>query len=306
MNNSRNQLKWGLIFISPWIVGFILFYLAPMAASLAFTFNKINLANPLENHFVGLANWKRALFEDKEVIRSVARVFLFGCISLPTGLIFSLMLALVLNSKELLGKKAFRALFYLPSLIPFVAAVMIWKGVLNEYTGWVNLILEHLFHIDALGSEGIKWLWDSRFIYFTYTMMGLWGTGNMTVILLAGIQKVPTELYEAASIDGAGWLKKLTHITLPQISPVIFFNVLISVVMLLQYFLTPFVLNRGDGSPGGSTNFIMVYFYRQAFTYFNMGYGAVLAWIIFFIALALTLILFRTSRSIIFYAGDKK
>lgn len=303
---DKFQVKWGLIFICPWIIGFLLFYLTPMIASFGFTLYKINLANPLENRFVGITNWKRALTEDKEVIKSIYRIFIYGCISLPVGLLFSISLAVVLNSRDLLGKRFFRAAFYLPAMIPFVASVMIWKGVLNEYTGWINLILENVFHINAVGSEGIKWIRDTKFIYFAYTMMGLWGCGNMVLIVLAGLQKVPTELYEAASIDGAGWFRKLVKITLPQISPVIFFNILISVVMLLQFFLVPFVLNRGDGSPGGSTNFIMVYFYRQAFMYFNMGYGAVLAWIIFFIALILTLLLFKTSKSIIYYAGEKK
>lgn len=303
---DKFQLKWGIIFIAPWILGFLAFYLTPMIASFGFTLHNINLSNPIDNHFVGLDNWKRAIFEDKEVLKSIYRVFVFGLISLPIGLAFSMIMALILNSKNLLGKRFFRVLFYLPTMIPLVASVIIWKGVLNEYSGWINLILENVFHIKAIGSEGMKWIRDSKLIYFTYALMGLWGTGNMILILLAGLQKVPTEYYEAAEIDGAGWWTRLLKITIPQISPIIFFNVLISVVMILQYFLTPFVLNRGDGSPGGSTNFIMVYFYRQAFTYFNMGYGAVLAWIIFIIALFLTLILFKTSKNMIYYAGEKQ
>lgn len=306
--NSFNKfnLKWGLIFISPWLLGFLMFYLTPMLASFGFTLNKINLANPMDNRFIGFENWERALFHDKEVYKSIYRIFVYGLISLPIGFLFSMSMAFILNSKHLIGKKLFRVLFYLPTMIPFVASVIIWKGVLNEYTGWINLILENVFHIKAIGSEGIKWITDSKFVYYTYTMMGLWGMGNMIIVIMAGLQKVPTEYYEAASIDGAGWWKKLFKITIPQISPIIFFNVLISIVMLLQYFLTPFVLNNGNRFPNESSNFIMVYFYRQAFTYFNMGYGAVLAWIIFFIALLITLILFRTSKPLIYYEEDPK
>ena len=200
----------------------------------------------------------------------------------------------------MIGKKLFRALFYLPSMVPFVATVLIWQGIMNEQTGWFNLIL------GQMGIKGIRWLASTKWIYISYTLIGLWGCGNTILIFLAGLQGVPQELYEAAMIDGANSWQRLKAVTIPMMTPVIFYNILISVIGLMQFFLTPMVLNNGSGFPNGMTNFPMVYFYRQAFSYFNMGYGAVIAWVIFFIGMLFTVVLFGTSNRWVFYAGEKK
>jgi ABC-type sugar transport system permease subunit len=178
-------------------------------------------------------------------------------------------------------------------------------GSLNQ-AGWINLFLENVLHIKAIGADGIRWLNDPKIIYFTYTLFGLWGIGNSMLIFIAGLQNVPAQLYEAATVDGAGPFRQMVHITVPIITPIIFYNLTIALIGLLQYFLVPYVLNNGSGAPEGKTNFLMVYFYRQSFNYFNMGYGATLAWMIFLIAFVLTLMLFWSSKKWVYYGGSDK
>jgi multiple sugar transport system permease protein len=304
------ESKWGFIFISPWIVGFVIFYVIPMLASFGFSLFKFNLLTPDERQFSGLENWKRMVVDDPEVLASVVKIFKFGLITLPISMGVALFLAILLNSQHLFEKAVFRTLFYMPTVIPLVATVLIWNGVLNEYTGWLNLLLEYGLGIKAVGEKGIRWLHEPSLIYFAYSMINLWGIGNTLLILLAGLQNIPTELYEASFVDGAGWWRRLVHITLPMLSPVIFYNLVIGMIILMQYFLVPYTLAPGTtaypGYPQGSTNFIMVYFYKQAFTFFNMGYGAAIAWVLFLIALIFTLILFGTAKYWVYYAGEKR
>lgn len=301
---GRWEWKWGFAFISPWLVGFLALYLAPMMASMGFSFMDFNLATPETQKFIGLDNWTRA-FGDELVGRGISNILLFTAIALPISLGFALVMALILNSRHLLGTKLFRSLFFLPTMIPMVAVVLIWAGVFNEQTGWINLGIQAVTGIQATGTDGIRWLNNANLIYFAYAFMGLWGVGNTILIFMAGLQGVPTELYEAAEVDGAQWHTRLFRITLPMITPVLFYNLVIGVIGMLQYFLIPFVLNQGNGTPDGSTNFIMVYFYKQSFGYFNMGYGAVIAWIIFLIALLVTLVLFGTQKRWVYYASEK-
>ena len=303
---QKKEAKWGLIFLTPWIIGFLAFYFLPMLASFVFSLFDYNPAVPDEAKFIGFQNWQRAIVTDKEVYLSFARTMKFAGISLPLTLGFALFLAIILNSKNVMGKALFRTLFYMPSTIPLVATVLIWNGVLSEQTGWINVIIQKLTGIQALGMEGIRWLADPRLIYFTYTMFGLWGVGNAMIIFLAGLQGVPTEYYEAAEIDGANWLQRLYKITIPMITPVIFYQLVLGVILTLQYFLAPFVLNQGTGFPNGMTRFFMVYFYKQSFTFSSMGYGATLAWIMFIVALILTITLFGTAKYWVYYAGGER
>ena len=300
------EAKWGLGFLTPWIIGFILFYLLPMIASFVLSLYDFNPAVPDEAFFVGFDNWRRAIFEDEEVRLSLVRTIRFASISLPIGLGFSLYLAILLNSKNVIAKPIFRALFYMPSMIPMVATVLIWNGVLNEQTGWINIIIENITGIQAVGTEGIRWLNDVDLVYYAYTMFGLWGVGGAMIIFLAGLQGIPTELYEAAKIDGAGWLRQLRSITLPLLTPVIFYQLVLGVIASLQYFLAPFVLNRGTGAPEGMTRFIYVYFYKQSFTFFNMGYGSTIAWLLFIVGLIITVLLFGTARYWVYYSSEER
>lgn len=301
----QREARWGLLFISPWLVGFLLFYLVPMIASFVFSLMDFTLSAPEDARFNGLDNWRRMLFEDPNTWQSLGVTLKFALVSLPIGMGSAFLLAVLLNSKYLVGRSFFRTLFYAPSLIPGIASILIWAQVLNNSTGWVNRFIE-LFGITAIGPSGLRWLDDPNLIYIAYTFIGLWGIGNAMLINLAGLQGVPTELYEAAEIDGAGWWSRLRRITIPMVSPVIFYNLILSVVGLLQYFITPFVLNQGNGYPEGATRFYMINFYKQAFNFQNMGYGAALAWLMFIIALVITIALFISGRYWVYYAGEQK
>ncbi|NUQ36688.1 MAG: sugar ABC transporter permease [Caldilineales bacterium] len=303
---EKREARWGLFFLTPWIIGFLAFYFLPMIASFVFSLYEFNPAVPDQARFIGFDNWQRALMVDKEVRLSFIRTLHFAAISLPIGLSFALFIAILMNSKHVLGKNVYRTLFYMPTMIPLVATVLIWNGVLNEQTGWINIFIERLTGIQATGTQGIRWLANPQLVYYAYTMFGLWAVGNAMIIFLAGLQGVPTELYEAAEIDGAGWLRKLRNITLPLITPVIFYQLVLGVIGSLQYFLAPFVLNQGTGFPEGKTRFYMVYFYKQSFSFFNMGYGATLAWLMFIFALLLTVVLFGTAKYWVYYASEER
>jgi multiple sugar transport system permease protein len=303
---QKKEARWGLLFLTPWMIGFLAFYFLPMLASFGFSLLNFNPAVPDQATFIGFQNWQRAIFVDEEVRLSFIRTLHFSAISLPIGLSFALFLAVLLNSKNVLGKNLYRTLFYMPSMIPLVATVLIWNGVLNEQTGWINVMIERVTGFQATGTHGLRWLADPQLVYFAYTAFGLWGVGNAMIIFLAGLQGVPTEFYEAAEMDGASWLQRLYKITIPLITPVIFYQLVLGVIGTLQYFLAPFVLNNGTGFPQGMTRFYMVYFYKQSFTFFNMGYGATLAWLMFIFALILTIALFGTAKYWVYYASEER
>jgi multiple sugar transport system permease protein len=301
---KRREALWGLAFISPWLLGFLFFYLAPMVVSLVFSFYDFTLSAPNEAAFAGFDNWRRMLLEDPKVWETLLVTFRFAVISLPIGMITSFLLAVLLNSRNLIGRNLFRTLFYAPTMIPGIASILIWSSVLNPQTGWVNRLIS-LTGWDVTGLSGLRWLDDPNLIYIAYTFIGLYGIGNAILINLASLQGVPTELYEAAEIDGANWGMRLIRITIPMVTPVIFYNLVLGVVGLLQYFIVPWILNGGNGYPDGTTNFYMIHFYKQAFTFQNMGYGAALAWLMFFVALLITLLLFWSGRFWVYYSGGR-
>lgn len=293
---ARRERNWGLVFLAPWIVGFLVFFLGPMIASLVFSFTNLVLVRPDETRFVGLDNWRR-IFTDPLVLRSLAVTVRFLLISVPLSLALPLLLAVMLNSSYLVGKPLFRTLFYMPMMIPGVASALIWLGVLNTQSGWINLFLRNL------GLPAPDWFNDPRWVVPALTLVGLWGIGNTMLIMLAGLQNVPTELYEAARVDGAGAIRSFFVITIPLISPVIFYNLVLSVIGAFQYFLTAYVIYNGLAGPGDSALFYMYNLYREAFVYYNMGYAATLAWGMFVVALLVTIGLFATARRWVYYAG---
>ena len=296
---ARREALWGYLFIAPWIIGFFLFTLAPMIASLAFTFSNIALDQQEPLGFVGLRNWQ-TLLGDGQAWESLRVTFQFALFQLPFILVMPFLLAIGLNSRNLKGPGAFRVLFFLPYVIPFVSGVLIWQGMLNLETGWVN---------SALRFIGVQnppnWLNDSQVIYPALVMIGIWGIGAGIIVNLAGLRGIPSELYDAARIDGAGWWASLRHVTLPMMSPIIFYTLILAVVDVLQYFLVPLVINNGTGEPGGTTAFFNLYLYKNFFTYQNMAYGATLAWLLFIVTLVVTLVLFRTSRRWVYYAAER-
>lgn len=293
---ARREERWGYFFISPWIIGFILFTLLPMAAAFVFSLTDFDLRRPDEIHFIGLENYQR-LLSDEGVAHSMAITIRFIAITVPLNLVFSLALALLLNSKKVAGKNILRTLFYMPIQIPLVAATLIWLGVLNGSTGWVNRILE------VFGVEGPNWIADSSWVLVALALIGIWGVGNMMLIFIAGLQGVPTELYDAARVDGAGAWTTFRRVTLPLITPILFYNLLISLVTSFQVFIQPYVLK--NGIPDDATNLFNVNLYREAFVFNQMGYASALGWVLFGVILAVTLVLFRTSRHWVYYAAER-
>lgn len=295
---DRLQRKWGLIFIAPWMIGFVLFYAGPMLASLIFSFFEFDLVRPEDAEFVGLANY-RQLFDDSLVWESLLVTVKFAVIMIPFGLALPLLFAWLLTSKSLWGKPIFRTLFFMPTIVPFVSSVFIWNGFLNTSGGWMNQFL------DWIGVPGPDWLNSTFWIYPSLALIGAWGVGNAMLLFIASIQGIPVDLYESAQVDGANTWHKFRGITLPMITPIIFYNLVLSLVALFQYFLVPFVLKNGTGDPANSTLFYSLYFFKTAFTFNDMGYGATLAWLLFLIILAITLVLFGTAKYWVYYEFEE-
>lgn len=295
---EKQQRFWGWVFLSPWILGFFIFTLIPMLASLVFSLTNFTLTRPEDISFIGLSNYVK-LTTDPLVAVSLTATFRFAIISLPLAIILPVVLAALLNAPGLKWRRLFQTLFYMPYMVPVVSAVYIWGGVLNPQTGWLNRFL------GLLGISGPDWLFSIDWIYVSLVIIGLWGIGNAMLITLATMQGVPTELYEAARVDGARAWGRFRNITLPLISPVIFYNLVLSVIGLFRYFEIPFILKEGSGDPGNATMFFNIHLYKTAFSFQDMGYGATLAWLLFIMAFAVTLILFLTARYWVYYpSGD--
>ena len=288
----------GLLYVSPFIVGFILFSALPMLASLVLSLTDFDPREPDQIHFIGLGNYAR-LLDDPIVAESLWVTLRFALMVVPLTLGFALGVALLVNGRLLAGRNVFRTLFYLPMQIPLVASTLVWIGVLHATTGWLNLGL------DAVGVDGPNWLQSTTWVGPALALMGLWGIGNMMLIFLAGLQGVPSELYDAAKVDGAGPVASFRHVTLPQISPVLFYNLIIALIASFQYFTQAFVISNGRGDPDRATLFFNLNLYRQAFGFFNMGYASALAWVLVVIVLVLTILLFRTSRSWVYEGGGR-
>ncbi|MAU12204.1 MAG: ABC transporter [Anaerolineaceae bacterium] len=303
----RREALWGLGFISPWLIGFLIFYLAPMIASLVFSTMNFELTKPDGATFIGLQNWQRLLNDDTMWL-AMSVTFVFAIISLPIGMISAFLLAVLLNSANLMGRSLFRTLYYAPTMVPLIASTLIWAQVLNPSDGWINRFIE-IFGFDVRGVDGLRWLNDPahpNLVFIAYSFIGLWTIGNAMLINLSALQGVPSELYDAARVDGASWLNRLWSITIPMVSPVIFYNLVLSVIGLLQYFIVPWVLTGGSGDPEGRTMFYMIHFFKQGFIFNKLGYGATLAWLMFAVALVITVMLFGSARYWVHYAGDSR
>lgn len=307
---ARREARLGLLFLSPWIFGFLAFTLIPMLATLFFSFLDLKITDGILStpDFVGLDNYKR-LLQDPQVWStgttpgSLWVTIKFGLFALPIGIFLPLGIAVLMNNKHLKGQMFFRSLFYMPYIVPFVAAVFIWGGMLNPESGWINRALIAL----GMPRESVPtWANDVTWVYPTYVIMGIWGIGNAMLIMLAGLQGVPTELYDAAKVDGANGWQTFWKVTFPMISPVIFYNLVLSIVGLFQYFLVPLVVNQGTGRPGGATYFYNLYLYRTFFTFQDMSYGSTLAWFLFAVILVVTIVLFGTAKYWVYYAGESR
>jgi len=295
---ARRESTWGLLFLAPWLIGFVLFFAGPMLASLGASFTDLVLVRPGDAHFIGLGNWAR-LVGDPLVIKSLLVTGNFLLIALPIAIGLPLLMAVLLNSTHLVAKPLFRALFFVPVLIPGVAAAIIWQGVLNVHSGWVDLAL------GALGLPAPDWLNEPQYVIPAISLINTWTVGNAMVIMLAGLQNVPTELYDAAKVDGANAFYRFFKIMIPMISPVIFYNLVLATIAAFQYFLTAYVLYQNTAGPNNAALFYMMNLYKEAFVYYNMGYASALAWSLFIVGLDITIGLFAGAKRWVYYAaGD--
>jgi len=308
---ARREMWVGLGFLSPWLFGFMVFTLIPLVATFIFSFANLKITEGITNplKFVGLSNYIQ-YFKDPQIWSSTTGnpgswliTLKFGLIALPIGILVPLAVALLMNNKNLKGQTMARTLFYLPTIVPLVAGVFIWNGMLNSETGWINRALMSL-GVPKAFTPG--WTNSTTWVYPAYVIIGLWGLGTAMLITLAGLQGVPTELYDAARVDGANNWQSFVNVTFPMISPVIFYNLILGMVGLFQYYLIPFVLNNGNGSPGGTTMFYNVYLVRTFLTFMNMSYGSTMAVGLFVAILLATMILFATAKYWVYYAAETR
>ena len=300
--NSAKRTLAGYAFISPWIVGFLAFTAVPMAASLALSFHSWSLLSPPE--WVGLENFQTIFRDDPLFTTSLWNTAYYVALSVPLGLGASLLLALLLN-RNLRGMGFFRTVVVLPSIMNIVAVSVLWLWIFNPEFGLLNTLLRFF------GVEGILWLQSERWAKPALIIMSLWGVGGGALIFLAALQGIPRELYEAASLDGAGSFRSFRHITLPMISPAIFFSLIMGIIGSFQVFAQAFVMTGAaqpgaEGGPNNATLFLVLHLYKKAFQEFRMGYAAALAWVLFFIVLAFTVAQTRLSRRWVYYEAGTK
>ena len=279
--------------IAPWLAGFLAFTAGPMLLSLYASFTHWDLLT--EPTFTGLGNYQ-ALLEDPLFWQSLKVTATYTLLYVPLDLVGGLALALLVRPR-LRGIGVFRTVFYLPTVFSGVAFVVVWLWMLNPNGGLVNLLLAQF------GIQGPRWLLDPRSALPALILMSFWGWGRSMALFLGGLQAIPGEMYEAAAIDGAGTVSQFRHITLPLITPMIFFNLVLSVIATFQTFTNAFVAT--NGGPLDSTLFLVLYIYRQAFEYLHMGYAAALAWVLFGVVMIFTLLVVRSQRFWVFYLGER-
>lgn len=290
---GRREALTFYLLISPWLLGLLLFVLGPMIASLFISFTRWDLLSPAR--FVGLQHYEKMFTRDPLFWQSLKVTAIYTVVYVPLELVGGLVLALLMNQK-LRFRGVFRTIYYLPSVLPGVAFVVLWMWILNPDVGLINTLLSYV------GIDGPRWLADPRWALPALLMMSLWGLGRSMVIYLASLQGIPPHLYEAAAIDGASTWQAFWKITLPMLTPTVFFNLVLSVISTFQTFTSAFVAT--DGGPLDSTLFYVLYLFRQAFQFFNMGYASALAWVLFLIILVLTLLIVRSADRWVYYEGS--
>lgn len=279
----------GFLFISPWIIGFLLFTGGPVLYSFVISAFQWDLMTTPT--FIGIDNYK-SMLKDPLFFQSVKVTLIYTLTSVPLQLIIALFAALLINQKRK-GVNIFRTFLYLPTVISGIAVAMIWSWIYNPQFGLFNEILSWF------GIAGPNWIYDENWSLSALVLMSLWSFGGPMVLFLAGLQDIPDYLYEAAELDGASRARKLWHVTLPMVSPVILFNSVMGVVGSFQVFTQAFVMTKGG--PNNSTLFLVMYIYQNGFQYFNMGYASALSVVLFIIVLILTIIQFRLARRLVHY-----
>lgn len=294
----RRSLLIGLLFCSPWIIGFLIFQFYPIAMSFYYSLTEYKLfSDPV---WVGLENYKN-LFQDDKFFLSLYNTIYITAFGLFPHLAFALLMALLLNT-NVKGQALYRTIYFLPTLVPVVASSLLWMWLFNAQYGLINEIL------GSLGMVQPNWLVDADWTKPAIIIMGFWGTGTTTVMYLAALQDVPKVYYEAAEMDGANYWQKFRHITLPAISPVSLFLIIMGLIGSFQFFTQGLIFAEASQSVGGPENsmlFYAIYLYQTAFSFLEMGYASAMAWVLFLIVLVLTLIIFKTSAKWVYYGGEK-
>lgn len=296
MKKDTYESIFGYLFISPWLIGMLIFIAGPIVASLLLSFCKWDLITPIQ--WVGFDNYHRLFFRDDRFWKSLYNTFYYTLFAVPSQMAGSIAIAVLMNQKVRFIK-FFRTVFYLPSVTSGVSSAIIWMWLFNPEVGLIN------YFLSLLGIHGPLWLASEAWSKPVYIIMSLWGVGGGMLIYLAGLQNIPKSLYEAAAIDGANSISRMIHITLPMLSPIIFFNLIILVIQSFQVFTQAYIMSGGTGAPADSTLFFVVYLYQVGFRFHQMGYASALAWILFFIILMATLLLFRFSNWV-YYDGKIK
>lgn len=289
----RSGLFVGLLWTAPWWLGFLFFLAIPMGASLYISFCDYTLLQPPV--YTGLANY-HSLAADAMFWRVVWNTLLYSALAVPAGAVVAVLLALLLN-QSVRGQAFFRACIFVPTIVPLVAAAVVWMWMLNPEAGLVNQPLRWA------GMDAPKWFDAPGWAMGALVLISLWFVGSPVVIYLAGLQEIPQELYEAATLDGASAARRFWHVTLPGLSPVVLFNAIIAILTAWQIFALPYVLWRGQPGPQGATYFYTMYLFDNAFRYLKMGYASAMAWIQLLIVLAMTGLIFWVSRRTVFYRG---
>lgn len=280
------------LFASPWLIGLLCFTLGPMIASFLLSFADYPLI--VAPKWIGLGNYVKLFTNDKLVWQALRVTLLYSLGAIPTMLTFSFFIAMLLN-QSIKGVTALRTIYYLPAVISGVPVALLWMWMLNPEFGLVNNVLRWF------GIHGPPWFFSREWVIPSFIIMNLWGIGVTMVIFLAGLQGIPRHLYEAAEIDGAGGWSQFRHVTLPMMSPIILFNVVIGIIDSFQIFTPAFIIT--NGGPANSSLFYGLYLYNNAFKFFRMGYASALAWLMFLIILALTALVFRLTGSWVYYEG---
>ena len=320
----------GYLFISPWLAGLVLLTLLPMVASLLLSMTEWNGLNLAQIKWVGLDNYREACAGIANGVRELAglardadnpgdpdvwialkNTFYYTFLAVPLGLCVSLLLAVLLN-RQIRGISIFRTIFYMPHVIAGVATIMMWIWIFNPDFGLLNTMLRWaaggLIRLGVLRAswQPPKWLADPEWSKLSLVLMSVWGAGGAMLIFLAALQNVPEQLYEAARIDGAGRWQQFLHVTVPQISPAIFFNLVMGIIGTFQVFNEAYIITGGTGEPRKSLLFYVLYLYQRAFQDFQMGYASALAWILFVIILCFTMLVVRSGAWWVYYEGERR
>jgi multiple sugar transport system permease protein len=290
---QRQEAIDGYLFIAPWLIGFVLWVAGPMIAAIVLAFMSWDLFNPPA--WVGLENFKQ-LFQNRLVGLSLWNTAYYTFISVPLTLMVALSTALLLNL-PIRFQSAFRTFFYLPAVMPSVANAVLWFWILNPEVGLANGLLR------LVGLPELQWIWDPVTSKPSFILMSLWGIGNTMVIFLAGLQGIPQSLYDAAEMDGANWQQRFRAVTLPMLSPVILFNLVLGIIGSFQVFTNAYLMT--NGGPQHSTLFTVLYLYRLGFEQFRMGFASALAWLLFLVIMIFTLIQLRLSDAWVYYEGGE-